>query len=139
VAVLGSGDAAARCLCRGPGAVRDDDSRAGGTQRRHRFASLVSDCNRNDKWESAICLARIVFILLRFRPHIVISTGALPGFFAIAAGRLLDARTLWIDSIANAEEPSMAGRLARSKATRSFSQWPDLAAQAGGEYHGAVL
>ena len=43
-------------------------------------------------------------------------TGAAPGYFAIRIGKLLGARTLWIDSIANAEELSMGGQLVAEKA-----------------------
>lgn len=102
-------------------------------------ASIVSDCNRNEPFKAALCFARVLWILISFRPHAIVSTGALPGFFAIAAGRLVRARTMWVDSVANAEEPSMAGRLALRHATRWVSQWPDVAQEAGGEFHGAVL
>lgn len=49
-------------------------------------------------------------IVLLHRPDIVISTGAAPGFFALLFGKLLGARTIWIDSIANAEQLSVSGQ-----------------------------
>jgi UDP-N-acetylglucosamine:LPS N-acetylglucosamine transferase len=102
-------------------------------------AYLVPDCNRDDKLKALRCLLAVGWLLLRLRPDCIVSTGALPGFFAIAIGRRLGMRTMWIDSIANAEEMSMAGRLARGHADRWLSQWPAVADAADAEYHGSVL
>ena len=52
-------------------------------------------------------------IIFKERPNIVISTGAAPGLFAILLSRLIGARTLWLDSIANYEKISLSGRLAK--------------------------
>jgi hypothetical protein len=49
--------------------------------------------------------------LLRVRPDVIVSTGAPCGYVAIRMGRLLGARTLFIDSIANAVQPSLSGQL----------------------------
>lgn len=102
-------------------------------------ARLVPDCNRNEK----IAVLRTVFALtvlvLRQRPHVVISTGALPGVIALALGRLIGARTIWVDSVANAEDMSMSGKLARRVAHLWLSQWEHVAAASGAEFAGAVL
>jgi hypothetical protein len=58
----------------------------------------------------------------------VCTTGASPGYFAIRIAGLLGARTVWIDSIANAESLSMAGRLAGRCADVWLTQWDSLAA-----------
>ena len=42
-------------------------------------------------------------LLLRHRPDVIVTTGAAPGYFALRFGKLLGARTIWIDSMANAE------------------------------------
>lgn len=102
-------------------------------------AVIVPDCNRNEK----IAIVRAAFAIgceiLRRRPHVVVSTGALPGVMALALGRLVGARTIWVDSVANAEEMSMSGRLARRFAHLWLSQWEHVAAAEGAEYAGAVL
>ena len=100
---------------------------------------VVPDCNRNEKWKALRSGVALLILILRKRPNVIVTTGALPGFLAIAIGRRLGARTMWIDSIANAEEMSMAGRLARSQADRWLSQWPSVAEAAGAEYAGSVL
>ena len=46
---------------------------------------------------------------------------------------------MWIDSVANAEEMSMAGRMAKSYADCWVSQWPGVAEATGARYFGSVL
>lgn len=102
-------------------------------------AAIVPDCNRDRKLSVIPCAAAILWRIVRFRPDVVISTGALPGVVALALGRLAGARTIWVDSVANAEEMSMSGRLARRFAHLWLSQWEHVAAAAGADYAGAVL
>lgn len=102
-------------------------------------AAIIPDCNRNEKrmiLRSAWALWRHI---RRFRPDVVISTGALPGVIALAIGRFSGARTIWVDSVANAEEMSMSGRLARRFADLWLSQWEHVAQASGADYAGAVL
>lgn len=102
-------------------------------------AILVPDCNRDAKvaiLRSTIAIARR---MIGFRPHVVISTGALPGVIALALGKMIGAKTIWVDSVANAEEMSMSGKLARRFADLWLSQWEDVAAASGAEFAGAVL
>jgi len=72
--------------------------------------------------------AQLIWAVLRTRPHVVVTTGAAPGLMAIAAGRAIGAKTMWIDSIANVEEISKSGRISRRIAARCLTQWPELAA-----------
>lgn len=101
--------------------------------------AIVPDCNRDEKGAILRCTAALTRLVFRTRPQAVISTGALPGVIALGLGRLAGARTVWIDSVANAEEMSMSGRLARRAADLWLSQWPHVAAAAGAEYAGSVL
>ena len=50
-------------------------------------------------------------IYIKFRPNLVISTGAAPGVIGVVLGRLFLAKTIWVDSIANAEELSLGGKI----------------------------
>lgn len=102
-------------------------------------AAIVPDCNRNEPVKSIRSLSAIACQMIRFRPDYVISTGALPGVFALTLGRLFGARTVWVDSVANAEEMSMSGKLARRVAHLWLSQWEHVAAAEGASYAGAVL
>jgi UDP-N-acetylglucosamine:LPS N-acetylglucosamine transferase len=100
---------------------------------------IVPDCNRNEKLSIVKCALTLLGVMIRRRPHVVISTGALPGVIALALGRLLGARTIWVDSVANAEEMSMSGKLAKRFAHLWLSQWEHVAKEAGADYAGAVL
>ena len=74
----------------------------------HRFY-VVNDANRWNKiavLKAALRLTRIIWIE---RPDIVASTGAAPGYLALLLGRLIGARTIWLDSVANVDELSMSG------------------------------
>ncbi len=82
---------------------------------------------------------QILLIVLRERPEIVISTGAAPGYFALRIAKLLGAKTIWIDSIANAECMSRAGTQVGAHADLWLTQWPDLACECGPYCKGALL
>ncbi|MBM9593916.1 UDP-N-acetylglucosamine--LPS N-acetylglucosamine transferase [Rhodobacteraceae bacterium MCCB 386] len=102
-------------------------------------AVIVPDCNRDRKLAALHSTAALVRLVWRVRPQVVISTGALPGVIALAFGKARGARTIWVDSVANAEEMSLSGRLARRVADLWLSQWEHVAAQSGAGYAGAVL
>lgn len=99
----------------------------------------VPDANSSEKLRLIWLALRILIIVLRLRPDVVISTGAAPGYFAVRFGKYLGARTVWIDSIANAEEISVSGTLARSYSDVWLTQWPHLSFPGGPAYAGAIL
>ncbi len=85
------------------------------------------------------CALRVAWLVLRERPDVVVSTGAAPGYFGVRVGGLLGARTIWIDSIANAEKLSLSGREAGRHVDHWLTQWPHLATDRGPYYFGSVL
>jgi UDP-N-acetylglucosamine:LPS N-acetylglucosamine transferase len=99
----------------------------------------VQDVTRWNKWRWALTLAKLTWILLRERPFVVVSTGALPGYFALRLAKLFGVRTVWLDSIANAEELSLSGKMAGKYADLWLTQWPHLARLEGPHYRGTVL
>lgn len=102
-------------------------------------ATILPDCNRDDVFGSVTCLWQSFALVRRLRPDIVFSTGAAPGFFCILAGRLFGAKTIWLESVANAEQLSMCGSLSVRIANRCLVQWPHLARPDGPHYAGALL
>ena len=100
---------------------------------------VVPDASRWDKIGLVKMLLKVAWIVLSVRPHAIVTTGAAPGYFAIRIGKLIGARTMWIDSIANVEELSMSGRMAGKHATRWLTQWEHLAEGTAPAYHGAVV
>lgn len=77
-------------------------------------------------------------IIKREKPDLVISTGAAPGLSAIIVAKMMGLRTLWIDSIANADRLSLCGRIASHIATTTLTQWPHLQSKRV-KYAGTVL
>jgi UDP-N-acetylglucosamine:LPS N-acetylglucosamine transferase len=102
-------------------------------------AFTLPDCNRHTPLRILWAIVFSFWIVLRFRPDYVISTGALPGLFCILFGRLLGAETIWLDSVANAERLSMCGQVATRIATLTLTQWKHLARAEGPRYAGSVL
>lgn len=102
-------------------------------------AHVVPDCNRNEPVRAVLSALAILWLVVRRRPDVIISTGALPGLIALMIGRRLGAKTIWVDSVANAEEISLAGQKARRHADVWLSQWPQVAAASGAHYWGSVL
>lgn len=99
----------------------------------------IPDANRAQKLKLLWLLLRLSWLVVRVRPDVVISTGAAPGYFAVRIGRMLGARTLFLDSIANAEELSLSANLARRHCDLVLTQWPHLAEQDGPGYQGSIL
>jgi UDP-N-acetylglucosamine:LPS N-acetylglucosamine transferase len=99
----------------------------------------VKDANRWERFRLLKLAFRMLLIVLRERPDIVVSTGAAPGYFALRFGKLLGAKTTWLDSVANVERLSLSGQLAGAYADMWLTQWPHLAGPDGPYYEGAVL
>lgn len=105
-----------------------------------RPVAAIADGSRNEPLRLVLAAAQLVVLFLRFRPHAVITTGAAPGYLALRLAKLRGCRTVWLDSIANAEEISMSGRLARRYADLWLTQWEDLSRSTPGlHYWGQVL
>lgn len=102
---------------------------------------VVPEANRWQKLRLARLLIMMAIIIIRRRPDVVISTGAAPGYFALRLARLVGARTIWIDSIANAAELSLSGQRIGQHANFWLTQWEDLASddRGGPQFWGAVL
>jgi UDP-N-acetylglucosamine:LPS N-acetylglucosamine transferase len=100
---------------------------------------LYPDANKDTKLKLVLAALRLLVIVLTVRPDVVISTGAAGGYFAIRFAKLLGARTLFVDSIANARQLSVTARMCRGVADRVISQWPDVARHSGTEFWGSVL
>ena len=102
-------------------------------------ASILPDCNRDKPMSSLHCLMAAFRLVRRLRPDTIISTGAAPGFFCILAGRIFGARTLWVESFANAEQLSLCGKLSVKLADRCMVQWEHLARPGGPVFEGSLL
>jgi len=101
---------------------------------------LLPDANMNKKLKLIGLLYKAFRLVVRERPTHIITTGAAPGFAAILCGKLLGAKTIWLDSIANADELSGAGSQAGKFADHWLTQWEHLPEKYPGlEYKGRVI
>ena len=105
---------------------------------------VVPDANRSRKLQLVRQLTAVGWVVLRERPAVVITTGASVGFFALVVAKMIGSRTVWLDSVANADELSLSGKRAGRFADLWLTQWPDLAKGQTGRkdgpcYRGSVL
>jgi len=92
----------------------------------HRFYT-VNDATRWNKFAVLLMAFRVLLIVLRERPNVIITTGAAPGHFALRFGKWMRSRTVWLDSIANVDELSMSGMMSGRFADLWLTQWEHLA------------
>ena len=88
---------------------------------------VINDATRWNKIGLVKMAAKIGWIMLRTRPDVVVTTGAAPGYFAIRIGKVLGARTIWLDSVANVEQLSLSGQRVGKHADLWLTQWRHLA------------
>ncbi len=101
--------------------------------------SVVPDANLSEKARLVLLALKMFRVVAEIRPDFVLSTGAAPGFFALLFGRWFGARTIWVDSLANAERLSRSGQKAGAFADLWLTQWPELARANGPLFRGSVL
>jgi len=85
---------------------------------------VMRDFSRWDAWKLIPEFFHQMKVLHKVRPAAVITTGAAPGLVCLFVARLCGIKTIWIDSVANAEHPSASGRIAAKFATQCYTQWP---------------
>jgi UDP-N-acetylglucosamine:LPS N-acetylglucosamine transferase len=100
---------------------------------------ILRDANAKDPVGVLRCLFFFLIIYIRYRPDLIVSTGAAPGAVAIFVSKLFFRKSIWIDSIANAKEPSLSGRLVRKIASVWISQSNEVAKATGGVYIGKIF
>lgn len=99
----------------------------------------VNDANKDEKLNLIKLFLKSLIIYLKIRPDLVITTGAAPGLMMVLFSFIFRNKSIWIDSIANAEELSLSGKLAKKIATHTLSQWEELAIKEGVKYRGALI
>lgn len=99
----------------------------------------VTEANLNEKLKLIAQAIEVLWIIIKIRPNIIISTGASVGYFAFRFGKLFRAKTIWLDSIANAEELSVTGKHIAPYADLYLTQWEHLEQKNGPYYKGKVM
>lgn len=86
----------------------------------------VPDASRWNKMRLLIVMYQVFNVITKIKPDVIISTGAAPGLMGIIIGKIVGAKTIWLDSIANVDKISLSGKLVLPFADRVYTQWPDL-------------
>lgn len=100
---------------------------------------VLRDFNRNHPLRIITAFWDALRLVRRLKPSVVFSTGAAPGLVVLLAGRILGARTVWLDSVANAEKLSLSGAIARHFVDLHTVQWEHLADGQRTKFFGQVL
>lgn len=99
----------------------------------------IRDASMWNKPALLLMAMQVARVVADVRPDVVVTTGAAPGYIAIRLGNLFGATTVWLDSIANAEELSLSGRRVKGHADLHLTQWEHLVAAGGPSFAGSVL
>ena len=100
----------------------------------------ITNVTRKSRLAFLSTVRQLYAIVRAERPEVVVTTGAAPGFVALALAKTLcRSRTVWIDTVAQTEGMTLSGRLARPFADAWLVQWPHLAKPGGPDCWGAVL
>jgi len=81
----------------------------------------------------------LIRIISKTKPDVILTTGASVGLLSLIIGKHFGAKTIWIDSIANGDEMSYSGKLAKRWADVWLTQWGHLSTPSGPQYWGSIL
>lgn len=101
--------------------------------------TVIGECDRSQPFQAVLVLWRSLRFALRERPDVVVTTGSLPIAMVCAFSKLLGAKIVWIDSVANVEKLSTSGRFVRTFADLFIVQWPELVKRYPGSVHVGAL
>jgi UDP-N-acetylglucosamine:LPS N-acetylglucosamine transferase len=101
--------------------------------------NIIMESNKTKKFALIVSFFQMLKVYLLFRPNVVITTGASVGVFAVVLGNMFNAKTIWVDSIANANKLSLSGELAQKVADITLTQWEHLADGDKVIYRGAIF
>jgi len=92
-------------------------------------------------WRMAKAMVWAPIILRHEKPDVILSLGAEIALPFMVWGRLLQMKTIFIESWCRTENLSLTGRLVMPIVDRFWVQWPQLSAlySPKAEYHGAVV
>lgn len=101
---------------------------------------IIGECNRQHPLKALGVLMRSLKIMIKEHPDVVITTGSLPLALVCLTAKLIGAKTVWIDSIANIERFSLSGRMMLPFVDLFLTQWPELTqGHRNVEYAGAII
>lgn len=88
---------------------------------------IVPDFSRWNPFKIPAVGFKMFKLFRKIKPDVVVTTGAAPGVLALFIGKLLGAKTIWVESLCHAEKVSISGKMCEVFADRVYTQWPHLA------------
>ena len=81
-----------------------------------------------------------VYIMLKERPDVVISTGAAVGCILCLLAKAMGKKAVWVDTISHVDRITLSGKIIMRFADVFLVQWPELAERyKRARYVGSVL
>ena len=116
--------------------VTYESERTGRLNRAYRFPNLTKD-----RLSLLSFIPRVLRILLKERPKVVVSTGAELAVPVFYLAKLLGIKTIFVESCCRVVHPSLTGRLIYPVADVFLVQWPSLVRSYGprARYAGSLL
>ena len=71
-------------------------------------------------------IIRAIYLILKYRPDVIITTGAHTGGIFVTVGKILKKKTIYIESMAKVKELSKTGNFVYNKVDKFFVQWEEL-------------
>lgn len=73
-----------------------------------------------------VCFFRTLIILIREKPDVVFSTGAMIAFPALLLGKTMGKKIIFVECMFNVNEPTMTGKLTYRFADLFLVQWEEM-------------
>lgn len=89
----------------------------------------VKSINRSDKFFIFKFIAIVIkslYIYLKYRPNLIISTGALASVPLMLWGKLFRSRVVYIESFAKINSPNISGKIMYKFADQFYVQWETM-------------
>jgi UDP-N-acetylglucosamine:LPS N-acetylglucosamine transferase len=87
----------------------------------------VPDFSQWNVYRIPLAAWKMYKLFTKIKPDFVVTTGAAPGVLALFIGKLMGAKTIWLESLCHAEKVSISGKICRLFADRVYTQWEHLA------------
>lgn len=90
---------------------------------------LIPEVSRWNKLKVVFSFFKMMVIIGKLKPDVIITTGAAPGVLALLVGKLLGAKTIWVESMCHAAEISLSGKIVSVFASTVYTQYAHLASR----------
>ncbi|MBR1884197.1 MAG: polysaccharide biosynthesis protein [Clostridia bacterium] len=71
-------------------------------------------------------IIKAMYYILKYRPKVIITTGAHTGGIFVTVGKILGKKTIYIESMAKVDSLSQTGKFVYNKVDKFYVQWEDL-------------